>query len=221
MILTIGNTKGGTGKTTLAVQLAIHRARAGRDVLLVDGDTQGSSQDSIAARNEAEQLPPVDCAQYVEGRVLRDQVRLQARRFQDVLIDAGGRDTVALRAALLVSDFLLVPFLPRSVDVWALSDIAELVEEAHNAREGLTAFAVLNVADPGASSDNIEAASSLSAFPQLTLLDAPIRRRKAFANATGQGLSVDELTPIDPKASAELHALHVAINKMAKSSQFA
>jgi len=102
---------------------------------------------------------------------------------------------------------LLVPFLPRSVDVWALSDVATLVDEARAVRDGLTALAVLNAADPGVSGDNTEAVAALADFPQLTLLDAPITRRKAFANATGQGLSVDELAPVDAKASAELAAL--------------
>jgi chromosome partitioning protein len=207
MILTVGNTKGGTGKTTLAVQLAISLARAGRDVLLVDGDTQGSAQTAIAIRTDARRLPTLACVQFPEGRVLRDQVRLQAPRYQDVLVDAGGRDSGALRAALVLSDVLLIPFLPRSVDVWALADIATLVDEARTVRDGLAAYAVLNAADPGTSSDNTEAAEALTEFPQLSLLDTPIRRRKAFANATGQGLSVDELMPLDPKASAELAAL--------------
>jgi chromosome partitioning protein len=219
MILTVGNTKGGTGKTTLAVQLAISLARASRDVLLVDGDTQGSAQTAIAIRTDAGRLPALACVQFPEGRVLRDQVRLQAPRYQDVLIDAGGRDSGALRAALVLSDVLLVPFLPRSVDVWALADIAALVEEASAVRDGLTAYAVLNAADPGTSSDNADAAAALADFPQLTLLDTPIRRRKAFANATGQGLSVDELTPLDPKASAELSALVNAVQSMVEPLQ--
>jgi chromosome partitioning protein len=207
MILTVGNTKGGTGKTTLAVQLAISLARAGRDVLLVDGDTQGSAQTAIAIRTEAGRQPAVACVQFSEGRVLRDQVRLQLPRYQDVLIDAGGRDSSALRAALFLTDVLLVPFLPRSVDVWALTDIAALVDDARGVRGGLTVLAVLNAADPGDNRDNLEAIEALADFPQLALLDAPIRRRKAFANATGQGLSVDELVPLDAKASAELAAL--------------
>lgn len=207
MILTVGNTKGGTGKTTLAVQLAISLARAGRDVLLVDGDKQGSAQTAIAIRTEASRLPPLACVQYADGRVLRDQVRHQASKYDDVVIDAGGRDSGALRAALVLSDILLVPFLPRSVDVWALADIGALVDEARTVRDGLTALAVLNAADPGVSSDNTEAVAALADIPQLALLDAPIRRRKAFPNATGQGLSVDELVPPDPKASAELAAL--------------
>ena len=41
MIITVGNTKGGVGKTTIAVNLAIARALAGRDVWLIDGDRQG------------------------------------------------------------------------------------------------------------------------------------------------------------------------------------
>src|SRR6516162_11171999 len=144
MILTVGNTKGGTGKTTLAVQLAISFARAGRDVLLVDGDTQGSAQTAIAIRTDAGRQPALACVQYAEGRVLRDQVRHQAGKYQDVLIDAGGRDSSALRAALVLSDVLLVPFLPRSVDVWALADIAALIEEVRAVRDLHHAYAVLN-----------------------------------------------------------------------------
>ena len=54
---------------------------------------------------------------------------------------------------------------------------------------------------------NADAAAALADFPQLTLINAPIRRRKAFANAVGLGLSVDELTPRDAKACEELAAL--------------
>ncbi|MBV8705217.1 MAG: hypothetical protein JO118_16070 [Acetobacteraceae bacterium] len=66
---------------------------------------------------------------------------------------------------------------------------------------------MLNVADPGASGDNVEAAAALADYPLLGLLDAPIRRRKAFANAVGLGLSVEEMTPRDPKACEELMQL--------------
>jgi chromosome partitioning protein len=104
------------------------------------------------------------------------------------------------------------------VDVWALSDIAALVEDAHTANESLRARAVLNAADPGQSVDNVEAAAAIGDFPRLTLIDAPIRRRKAFANATGQGLSIDELLVPDRKASKELSSLLDAIKSMVKYS---
>ena len=74
----------------------------------------------------------------------RLKVQRQAGKYDDVVIDAGGRDS-----ALSPSDLLIVPFLPRSVDVWALADIASLVDEANGVRDDLRAYVVLNAADPG------------------------------------------------------------------------
>lgn len=208
MRLTVGNTKGGVGKTTLAMNLAIARALAGRKVWLVDGDRQGTAQTAITLRAEAGHLPAIACSSYPDGPSLRAQVQLQAANFDDVIIDAGGRDSTALRAALILSDVLLVPFQPRSYDVWALNDIAALVDEARSVRDGLKAFAVLNCADPGeASTDNAEAAAAVADIPQFEYLATPIRRRKSFANAAGQGLSVLEMKPADKKASEELISL--------------
>jgi chromosome partitioning protein len=208
MIITVGNTKGGVGKTTIAVNLAIARALAGRDVWLIDGDRQGTAQTAISIRSEAGHAPGIACATYPDGPTLRAQVQQQAAKFDDIIIDAGGRDSTALRAALVLSDVLLVPFQPRSYDVWALNDIAALVDEARSVRDGLRAFAVLNCADPGEhSTDNAEAAAAVAEVPQFEYLPTPLRRRKAFANAAGAGLCVLELKPQDGKASAELDAL--------------
>jgi chromosome partitioning protein len=208
MILTVGNTKGGVGKTTIALQLALARALAGRDVLLIDADRQGSAQDAVSMRAEANRTPVLACVHFPDGKVLRAQAEHMARRYEDVIIDAGGRDSTALRAALLISDAVLVPFAPRSFDVWALAQMAELVGEARAVRDGLpAAFAVLSLADPGATPDNNDAAAAVADHPELILLKTPIRRRKAYANASAQGLAVAELTPRDGKACDEIAAL--------------
>lgn len=210
MILTIGNTKGGVGKTTLALNLAIARARAGRDVWLVDGDRQATISTALAIRAEAGQLPAMATAQYFDGPTLRTQVALQQGKFDEVVIDVGGRDSSALRAALGLSDALLIPFQPRSIDVWALADISKLVEEIRSLGKELRAYAVLNQADIQGS-DNKDAAAALADFPGITLLDAPIRRRKSFANAAGEGRSVLEYMPVDSKAIAEIESLVSAV----------
>lgn len=208
MIITVANTKGGVGKTTLAVNLAIARALAGRDVWLIDGDRQGTAQTAISIRADAGHTPGIACSSYPDGATLRAQVQQQAAKFEEIVIDAGGRDSTALRAALVLSDVLLVPFQPRSYDVWALDDMAVLIDEARSVRDGLRVFAILNFADPGESStDNIEAAAAVADVPQFEYLKIPIRRRKAFANAAGQGLSVLEIKPGDKKAKEELKAL--------------
>ena len=203
MIITVGNTKGGVGKTVLSLNLAISRALAGRDVWLIDGDRQGTAQTAISIRSDSGQSPGIACASYPDGPTLRAQVQQQSAKFEDIVIDAGGRDST-----LVLSDVLLVPFQPRSYDVWALSDIAALVDEARSVRDGLRAYAVLNCADPGENTtDNIEAAEAVADVPQLEYLATPIRRRKSFANAAGQGLSVLEMKPSDKKAKEELEAL--------------
>jgi chromosome partitioning protein len=134
----------------------------------------------------------------------------QRSKFEDIIIDAGGRDSTALRAALVLSDMVVVPFQPRSIDVWAVADIAALIDEARAMRDGLQAYAVLNMADT-AGSDNEDAAAALADYPALTYLDTPIRRRKSIANAAGNGMSVLEFTPRDEKAVAEMNALLQAL----------
>lgn len=207
MIYTVGNTKGGVGKTTLAFQLALSRTLAGRDVLLIDGDRQGTASASVAARSEAGRLPLLACAQYTDGPMLRAQLRQQRSKYDDIVIDVGGRDSTALRAALVLTDVLVIPFAPRSYDVWALEDILALVDEARSMRDDLRVVAMLNMADPGErSTDNAEAADAVMAFPQIGYLDTPVRRRKALANACALGLHVSEMSPKDPRATAEINA---------------
>jgi chromosome partitioning protein len=210
MIVTVGNTKGGVGKTTLALNLAIARAMAGRSVMLVDGDRQGTAQTALTIRAVANRSPAIACAQYADGQTLRAQVLQMKDKFDDIVIDAGGRDSTALRAALILSDVLVIPFAPRSLDVWALTDICTLIDEARSVRDGLQCFAVLNGADPSGH-DNVEAIEALADFPQLAYLPTPIRRRKPVANAAGHGLSVLELTPKDAKSIEEMTAFVNAV----------
>lgn len=206
MIVTVGATKGGAGKTTLALHLAIGRGLAGREVWLIDGDRQGTAQTALSIRAESGRTPVIACAQYADGPTLRNQVQHQARKFDDIIIDAGGRDSSALRAALVLSDVLLIPFQPRSFDVWALQDVLALVEEAHSIRDNLRALAVLNLADPKGA-DNAEAASVATSLTNIELLPIHIGRRKAYANAAGAGLSVIESGAKDPKACIEVARL--------------
>ncbi|MNO46316.1 Chromosome-partitioning ATPase Soj [compost metagenome] len=219
MRVAVGNTKGGVGKSTTAVQKAIAQARKGRKVLLINADRQESALDSITAREVAGVLPAVTCIKCEEGADLERLLKEQSALFDDVIVDVGGRDSSAFRAALVHCDVLYVPTQPRAYDVWAMNDLAALLDQAALARKALgfaplRALAGLTLADHGSlAADNRDAKKEVKKLPQVEFIDAPLRRRKAFWNASAQGLSVSELKPIDDKAVAELkHLMSIVFN---------
>lgn len=204
MILTIGNVKGGVGKTTLAVNLAIALARSGRDVLLIDGDEQGTAAAFTELRTRERPGGAGYTAVSLHGATIRTQVRLLAPKYADIVIDVGGRDTGSLRAALTVADVVLVPVKPRSFDLWGVDQTADLIKEAREINDRLRAIAVLNEAD-AQGKDNDAATEALREIEGLELAPVMIIRRKAFPNAAAAGLSVLEYE--DPKAREELTQL--------------
>ena len=206
MITVIGGTKGGSGKSTVATNLAIMLANAGRDVLLVDADDQETSMDFTNLRNASRPEGAGYTCVALTGRAVLTEVKRLAPKYQDIIVDTGGRDTASQRAALAVCDTYLVPFAPRSFDVWTLDKVASLVEEARDINPDFRAFAFINRADPRGSL-NTEAAELIKSKPALEFIPAGLGNRIAFANAAAAGLSVVEMKALDPKAVEEIGIL--------------
>src|SRR5256885_16391873 len=146
MILAVGNIKGGVGKTTLAINLAIARANAGKDVLLVDGDEQHTTITFTELRSEQLGAPGYTAVS-LQGAALRTQVRQLAPKYDDIIIDVGGRDTGSLRAALTVTETLLILLQPRRFVIWSVVQMAQLVKESREIDYSLCACVVFNDAD--------------------------------------------------------------------------
>lgn len=208
MIVVIGGIKGGAGKSTTAANLAARRATDGYDVLLVDGDDQETT--TLWASTRSENFPQgsknLTCIQ-LRGRAARDEVLKLSERYQDVIIDVGGRDTTTQRAALTIANILLLPMPPRGPDIWTLDKVAELLEEVRTVNLDLKAWAFLNRAD-AIGRDNEEAMQIIQDTPGIELITPRFGDRKAFPNSHTQGLSVTEIKPRDPKAVKELEELY-------------
>ncbi len=209
MILTIGHIKGGVGKTTLAINIAIARANAGQDVLLVDGDEQSTAMTFTELRTELLGQPGYTAVS-LQGAALRTQVRQLASKYDEIIVDVGGRDTGSLRAALTVTDTLLIPVQPRSFDIWSVDQMEELIAEAKELNDQLRVVGVLNAAD-AQGQDNEAAIEALQGTEGMEMLTISIGRRKAFPNAAAHGQAVTEHSPKDAKAINELDVLIKAI----------
>jgi chromosome partitioning protein len=210
MLAVVGGIKGGAGKTIMATNLAVLRAAAGRQVLRVDGDDQESATLWSATRNEVLGEKNRITTIQLTGRGTRDELQRLAGKYDDIIIDVGGRDTTTQRAALTVADLLLLPFPRRGPDIWTADKVAQMVKEVRGVNHGLRAVAFLNRADRGGS-DNRAAADLLAQAEGIDLLNLRVGDRKAFPNAFTTGLGVAELKRPNPKAVAEIEGLYQAL----------
>ena len=207
MIITVGGQKGGTGKSTIACQLAVMRASAGKRILLVDADEQQSTKLFSTQRK----LNYPDYVQYSADTHLDDAVRLEIEQkrdlYDDVIVDTGGRDSRSQRSALAISDLLIVPFKPRALDLWTIEDILKVIDLMRSVNPTLRVASVLNQADPYGS-DNTDSQEMLRDAEGIEFSDVVIVSRKSFGRAMAQGVSVEELRPTDHKAVEEMMTLY-------------
>ena len=218
MKIVAGGIKGGSGKTTLAANLAVMRAREDRDVLLVDADDQQSASEFVSLRTEEKDGDPGCTCVRLDGKAVRDQVQRLEDKYDDVIIDTGGRDTTSQRAALTIADLLLVPFGPRSLDIWTLERVEELVEDARAVNPDLRAYAFINRADHQGNY-NQETRDVLTDSDVVDFIPETLGNRKSFAIAFDYGQSVVEYTPRDKKAIREMKALYDTVFDIVPASK--
>ena len=207
-IVLIGGEKGGTGKTTLATNMAAMLALQGKDVLLLDTDRQGTASFWATVREETEIEARIACVQKF-GKGLASEVRDLAGRYDEIVIYAGGRDSMELRYSLGVCDRAFIPVQPFQFDIWTLRQMDELVEIAQGFNENLQAFIVLNrVSTNPAVREDQETMAFIreEGFEHLGLIDSVLRDRIAFRKSARDGLSVVEWKQ-DKKAAEEMNQL--------------
>lgn len=207
MIYTIGGIKGGCGKTTLAVSLAVllSKMKTNNDVLLVDADSQGTASDFSTWRTESIGETGYTTIK-LSGIAVRNEVLKLKGKYSHIVIDAGGRDTSSQRAAIAISNVLLVPFAPKSFDMWTLEQVIELVTEMELVNPTLQCRAVLNRVDYNMK-DIEEARTYIEESEIFKVLQNTLHERKSFANASAEGLTVLEHKPKNKKAIGELESL--------------
>lgn len=206
MVITFASSKGGVGKSTLAVSLAVEWSARGRRVLVLDADPQGTAT-AWAELRVAEDLggPTV----LAVGDNVRSVILELARDWDVVLIDTAGRQSKRVIAALRESDLVLMPCTPAGPDVWALNETIETVREVQSIRDELRAAIVVN----GAGNTKLALSAAQAVEGMGVSIASTIGRRTAIAEAVTAGQGVTEREPRSPGA-AEMRALADAVDAM-------
>lgn len=207
MILLVGGEKGGSGKSCLAQNLAVYLQSQGRDILLLDADPQGTSTDWVKERDQnpaLNNLASVQCSGNIR-QVLLDL----SKRYQDIVIDAGGQDSEALRSAMTVATHMLLPFRPKRRDLKTLAHMEGLIKLAQAVNPELMAKAVITQCPtlPSQYQRILDAKAACESFGIMALTNFT-SNRNVYDDADEDGSSVFESkNDTDGKASGEIRAI--------------
>lgn len=199
-VIAVLNQKGGSGKTTIATHLARALQLQGGSVLLVDSDKQGSARDWSAV-NESN---PVTVIGLDRPTLDRDLKNISDKDF--VVIDGSPQATDLAVSAIKAADFVLIPVQPSPYDIWATSDLVDLVKQRIEMTDNKlkSAFVVSRAIK------NTKIGSEVSEVLieyGLPVLNAKIVQRIAYPNSAAIGKTVFETESKTSDAVAEMNAL--------------
>ena len=201
MIIVIANSKGGVGKSTIAVHLAAWLATQGYAVTLADCDAQQSSSDWTR-----EAAPKVQIVRMADADEILDRLPLLAAESDFVIADGPGSNAETSRALLLRADLAVVPCKASMLEARALTQATNVLRQAQDIRGGAPrAVIVLSMVGKNyrLTQDMRDAAATL----QLPLAQTVLTLRQVYADAPGQGAVVGQLASRGREATAEVDSL--------------
>ncbi|WP_099827409.1 ParA family partition ATPase [Oceaniglobus indicus] len=182
-VITVAQQKGGSGKTTIAVNLAVAFVRAGKSVALLDTDPQGSLGRWFMARH-ADGIDDMEFSTASAWGVGYECEKLK-KTCDVVILDTPPKVDADLRPALKVSDLVIVPVASSQVDVWAVESVLDLV-----ARERKPAMVVLNRFKPG-TRVGADVSAAIGAM-DVPVAETKLGNRVVYAETLGLGRGVQD-----------------------------
>jgi chromosome partitioning protein len=201
MIIVIANSKGGVGKSTIAVHLAAWLHEQGHQVVLADCDTQQSSSDWLH-----EARPEIKTVRLANPDQVLDELPAIARETDYVVADGPGSNTETTRMLLLCADLAIVPCKASMLEVRALSQATKALKHSQTVRRGKPpAIIVLSMVGKNyrLTQDMKNAAAAL----RLPVAKNALTLRQVYADAPGQRVVVWQLGAQAREASRQIQQL--------------
>ena len=197
MITLVGNFKGGTGKSTVAFNLAIWLATQGKKTAAIDLDPQGSLTDVMYVREEMEYVPLVPVFQELNSKT--------SKEWDEIIVDVGTADIPSMEKAMAMAGRIVIPVAPSQADVWSTQRFMDLIRK--NCKEGTIVTGLMNRADTHPKvTETEEAMEALNMINGLKMQKSYLYQRTAYRRAVSAGLAVFAMLPAN-KAAGEVWRL--------------
>lgn len=205
-IIAVVNQKGGSGKTTISMQLAGALARRGNKILVVDADPQGTATRWAASAEDQTPFP----ASVVGLSAANNKVHREVKKFVDdygcIIIDCPpAADSPVPQSALLIADLALVPLIPSPLDIWAAVGIRQVITNVSDINEILKARLVMNQCQP----NTTLAQEALDVLPEfgIELAKTYLRHRQVYRQSAVFGQTVHNFGSKATAAIEEIESL--------------
>lgn len=202
MITVIGNLKGGTGKSTVAFNLAIWLKLQQGAVTLFDLDPQKTLSDVVDIREEEGYEPDLEVFDDV------DALKAWKNKKSEVIVDVGTADFESMKTAIRLADRIVTPVPPSQADIWSTQRFIKIIrEECGGGKKMPEMLGFINRADTHRGvRETDEAAEALDFLKNIMHIELRLYQRTAYRRSFSEGLAVFEMQP-SSKASKEIMAL--------------
>lgn len=149
-VITVCNQKGGSGKTTIAMQLGGTLSLRGKKVLIIDGDEQNSAVEWAALAPTENPFPARVVNLWKAGKKIHQEIRKYMYDHDFIIVDCPpAAESPIAKSALIVSHLALVAFIPGALDMLAATRIRETIDDATILNQNLISLLVINRVELG------------------------------------------------------------------------
>jgi chromosome partitioning protein len=201
MISIIGCNKGGAGKTTTAVNVAVGLAMRGHDVVLVDADAQRSASRWYAERENAGHLPVLTLIEKRDN--IAQTLKSLDSKYSHVIVDVAGRNSRELITGASVANIIIAPHQCSQLDLDTLGELNEQVTRIRDLNPELKAYVYHSMASTNhvvKDTERREFCEYVEEFSELSLLKSVSFYRKIYKDVISEGRSVLEVDNLSAKS---------------------
>lgn len=206
MLTVIGNLKGGTGKSTVAFNLAVWLAHDKAGVRVFDLDPQATLRDTNEIREEDGYEPVIEVSNDIDELEMLVNSKGKKKTAQ-LLADVSATNMAHLEKAVSLAKRVLIPVQPSQADIWSTQRFLKIVLSAIDKRKKPEILGFINRADTHVGvRETAEAEEALQMLPNIQALDTRLYQRTAYRRSFSEGLAVFEQDPMG-KAAREMKKL--------------